>query len=383
MIMRILYTLILTNLAFISYAQLTIIGMNAETPDELLLLALDEIPAGETFHFTDNEYNSTLDAFSPGEGIISFSTNTIVTAGEVFSIKNDGGWSIEGTTDVTLGTVSGSLNFSLGDEQVYVYTTSDNTQSGSISTIIAMVDTWLGTISGSLDPTGNYPDAYVIDLLDNFRNLAYEGDREAIDMDDIMDLSNWNLASTRIDFDMSDFLNVIPVELTYFRASEISNGNLLQWETAAEFDNEKFVIEKSKNGYDFAPIDFLMGQGTVNVNQKYEYLDKSTSVGINYYRLKQVDFNGSFEYSNILILENKAKETVDVYPTLVAESINISLTSDQKNQLVIFDQTGRSIVQKVIENGNNVIDLSSLTRGAYFMTIYMQDGPHVEKFIKQ
>ena len=383
MIMRIFYTLLLTNVTFISYAQLAIIGLNAETPDEILFVALDEIPAGETFHITDNEYDSILDEFTSGEGFVSFSSNAIVEKGDVFSIKNDGGWSIEGTSDITLGTVDGNLNFSLGNEQAYLFKTDDDTNSGSISTILAMVDTWTGVIPSSIDPKVNYPDANVIDLADNERNLTFDGDRETSEIDDIMDLNNWLLSSVRIDLDMTDFFNIIPVELTYFRGNEHSNGNLLQWETASEFDNEKFVIEKSRNGSDFVAIDFLLGHGTMNNSVQYEYMDDSPFIGYNYYRLKQVDFNGSYDYSEILILENLEEKTIDIFPSVVTESINVTISSSQANQLVVFDQSGKSIIQKAIGDGNNTINLSSLASGAYYMTVYLEDGPYVEKFIKQ
>ena len=99
--------------------------------------------------------------------------------------------------------------------------------------------------------------------------------------------------------------------------------------------------------------------------------------------MKQVDFNGDYDYSTTIIIENHSESKIDIYPTLVSESINVELNTDEANQVVIFDQSGKSIIHTVIDDGKNTIDLTALNGGAYYMTVYMESGPYVEKFIKQ
>jgi hypothetical protein len=381
---KILYTLVLTHFTLMSFAQLAIIGQNAETPDELLLVALEDIPAGETYHITDNEYDSANDVFTTGEGFVSFTTNTLVEKGDVFSIKNDGAWSVEGSTNVTIGSSAGSLNFSLGNEQTYLFQTDDDTHTGVISTILGAVDTWTGNIDASIDPRINYPFSQVIDLITNERNLVFNGNRETSSLNEIMTLSNWSISAIRIDLDMTDFYGAaLPVEMSYFRGSEKSYGNLLEWETVTEINNEKYVIEKSKNGRSFTAVDYILGNKNTTETSTYEYVDSQPFSGLNYYRLKQVDFNGDYDYSTTIIIENHSESKIDIYPTLVSESINVELNTDEANQVVIFDQSGKSIIHTVIDDGKNTIDLTALNGGAYYMTVYMESGPYVEKFIKQ
>lgn len=93
---------------------------------------------------------------------------------------------------------------------------------------------------------------------------------------------------------------VIPVELVSLKGLVKGKDILLTWETASESDNYGFEIERSTNYTDWHSIGFVSGQGTTTINHYYSYFDKNIDIGSYYYRLKQVDLNGSFEYSNII-----------------------------------------------------------------------------------
>ncbi len=85
-----------------------------------------------------------------------------------------------------------------------------------------------------------------------------------------------------------------------FTASGINNEYIsLQWETATEIENEGFEIERSINGIDFGKIAWVKGNGTSSEINKYSYNDRNIEQGTYSYRLKQIDCNSSFRYSNI------------------------------------------------------------------------------------
>ncbi len=88
----------------------------------------------------------------------------------------------------------------------------------------------------------------------------------------------------------------LPVELTSFSAVKLTNGVKLSWTTASEINNSGFDIERSSNNKSFNKIAFIPGHGTSTEALSYSYVDNSQS-GKTYYRLKQVDFDGSFNYS--------------------------------------------------------------------------------------
>ena len=90
----------------------------------------------------------------------------------------------------------------------------------------------------------------------------------------------------------------VPVELVSFTASADENKILLRWETATEKNNSGFDVERSTDGKNFAKIGNVQAKGTTTEQQSYSYVDQSSSGGKFYYRLKQVDLDGKFHYSN-------------------------------------------------------------------------------------
>ncbi|MCC6723007.1 MAG: hypothetical protein IT258_00760, partial [Saprospiraceae bacterium] len=117
----------------------------------------------------------------------------------------------------------------------------------------------------------------------------------------------------------------LPVELSKFQVVKEEDKALLNWETASEKDNDKFVVERSTDGLAFEAIGELEGNGTTTEAKHYAFVDKYPLPGVNYYRLKQVDFNGNIEYSNINSVEIESGDEILVYPSLVSSELNIAL----------------------------------------------------------
>lgn len=103
--------------------------------------------------------------------------------------------------------------------------------------------------------------------------------------------------------------NPLPVELTSFTASVTTSGTgLLQWHTESELNNDHFEVERSVDGLNFSKLGSLAGAGTTNKAHDYQFEDVHPILGLVYYRLKQVDFNGEFEYSSIVLLDFTSAE---------------------------------------------------------------------------
>ncbi len=139
----------------------------------------------------------------------------------------------------------------------------------------------------------------------------------------------------------------LPVELTSFNFAISSNIITLFWETESETNNFGFEIEKSENSVNFYKIGFVSGQGTDVSTNKYRFDDFYTRTGSFYYRLKQIDYDGSFHYSSIL--------KVDITPTTATllqnypnpfnpfTTITFQLPNVENVEIVIFNQTGQII----------------------------------------
>ena len=170
----------------------------------------------------------------------------------------------------------------------------------------------------------------------------------------------------------------IPVELTSFTATANLGAVELSWITATETNNRGFEVQRSAGG-EFETIAFVEGHGTTTQTNAYSYTDKTVGTGSYSYRLKQVDFDGTFEYSNVVEVEVAvpAEFALDQnYPNPFNPSTKIAfrLAVDSKVSLKVFDILGQEVTSLV--NGNLVagghsvdFDASSLNSGVYLYRI--------------
>jgi parallel beta-helix repeat protein len=175
------------------------------------------------------------------------------------------------------------------------------------------------------------------------------------------------------------FATSIPVELISFTSSIINNSVSLSWITASELNNSGFDIEKSIDNTNWNKIGFVNGNGTSTEIHNYSYADQSPFIGNSYYRLKQIDFDGTTEYSNIIEVTFGAVSEFALdqnYPNPFNPStkINYSIKEKSNVELKIFDLLGSEIVTLVNEEkspGNYVVsfDASLLSSGVYLYTI--------------
>jgi len=173
-------------------------------------------------------------------------------------------------------------------------------------------------------------------------------------------------------------LIVIPVELALFNASA-DNGNVtLSWQTSTEKNNSGFEIQRrSDTGYE--SIGFVPGFGTTTEKQYYSFVDSRVNPSNYYYRLKQIDFDGTFAYSeevNVEVSSPKYFALEQNYPNPFNPTtvIEFSLATDSKVSLKIFNALGQEV--RTIVNGNMVggfhklsFDASGINSGVYFYKI--------------
>jgi len=182
----------------------------------------------------------------------------------------------------------------------------------------------------------------------------------------------------------------LPVELIDFMAIKVDRGLELQWQTSSELNNEKFQIEMSENGRRFKKIGEIKGSGTTQTQVDYKFLVKEPKAGITYYRLKQIDFDGQFEYSDMVSaeFEYKGVSAGTIYPNPSRSGlVSLDLTSEDSKTapIAVFDATGKLITDQVrsLVQGNNRLDFdfSSLTAGIYILKIGTEQGPIQRKLI--
>ncbi len=165
----------------------------------------------------------------------------------------------------------------------------------------------------------------------------------------------------------------LPVELVSFEGEHLKGvANRLTWQTASEIDNDRFELERSFDGRNFELLSTSPGFGTTTEINNYEFYDSDYKTGEHYYRLKQVDVDGRFEYSEIVVLDVNANDNkVSVFPNPAQDDISVSFGNDVSGDfaLTIFSASGKKLMAQPISlNGERTFNLSieSLPKGVYY-----------------
>lgn len=175
---------------------------------------------------------------------------------------------------------------------------------------------------------------------------------------------------------------VVPVELTSFTGSSVSNGVLLNWTTGSETNNYGFEVQR-KSGDQFISVGFVKGNGTTTEIKHYSYSEKALNSGTFAYRLKQVDLNGKADYSDIIevVVAPHGYYLVQNYPNPFnpTTKISFSLAEDSKVAIMVYNTLGEEVVtliEKDFAAGTHQIDFNAanLNSGVYFYKLLAVNG---------
>ena len=192
--------------------------------------------------------------------------------------------------------------------------------------------------------------------------------------DAIIWTTNWPnniFGDGRIDVLAAVNATVLPIKLKAFRGLVKENNNQLFWTTELEVNSDYFLLEKSIDGVNFSSIGKIATKGKGLGEERYDFTDNFIEKNINYYRLKQVDKDGSFEYSNIIVLKNIKSHKVQVGPNPTKGLLNVSLESVENEALKlqvinISGQVIKTLTMNVLQGKNQFsINLEDLPKGAY------------------
>lgn len=171
----------------------------------------------------------------------------------------------------------------------------------------------------------------------------------------------------------------VPVELTSFTAATNGKEVTLSWSTATELNNQGFELQRKFSSNDFATIGSVKGHGTTTSPNQYSYVDKLTDQGKYFYRLKQIDFDGTFEYSNVIDVEVRVLDKFVLeqnYPNPFNPRTTIGYVLQEKSnaKLTLLNSIGEEIsvlVNEELDKGYHKVEFdgSNLTSGVYFYKI--------------
>jgi hypothetical protein len=177
--------------------------------------------------------------------------------------------------------------------------------------------------------------------------------------------SNWGFGGGGV--------NPLPIELLEFSATPNGNQVDVFWTTASEINNERFEVERSSNAQSFTKITTLAGAGNSNTLLSYTATDLQPLNGVSYYRLKQIDYNGSFEYSEIVPVVFGGNATPQLqFAGIRSGMLELNFTMPLRNvQVHVFDLSGRLLISGGSDDAVTQLQVpaSTLSDGLYLVNI--------------
>ncbi len=170
-------------------------------------------------------------------------------------------------------------------------------------------------------------------------------------------------------------VKLAPMPITYQNqpsAKLQNNLTHISWSVAIQLNNEKYIIEHSnpdsyREALTFSSIGQIAGDGTNNETKHYDYIHTSPSIGNNYYRIKQVDYDGKYSYSDIASVRNDGNGETIIYPNPATSELTI--TTSEPSSMQIMDIYGRVLLKQDISEGQNTINLSTIPTGILIFVV--------------
>ncbi len=181
----------------------------------------------------------------------------------------------------------------------------------------------------------------------------------------------------------------LSIELIYFNITADEKYNQLFWETASEYNNDYFNIEKSYDGITFSEVAQIEGSGSTNKSTQYSYIDAEERFVTTYYRLIAVNYNGEKTKSEIVSVKRDTEKIgiLSIYPNPAKTDLYIDIKAEfpQKSQIQLLNQMGIALITQEIYNPNIItvhINIENLQNGVYYVRYTdEQNKPSTHKFI--
>ena len=182
---------------------------------------------------------------------------------------------------------------------------------------------------------------------------------------------------------------VLPVELASFKGRATQSNIELEWSTASEENNAYFAVERSADAKQFEQIGQVAGHGTTAVLTHYTFADNTPLNGTAYYRLRQVDEDGTYALSKVISVNfaQRKEQAVKLYPTPATDQVQVELPGTRAYYaLLVYDLSGRRVLTQQVQPDSNThtLDVSKLRSGAYVLVLLDETGQqHSSRFLKR
>jgi len=195
------------------------------------------------------------------------------------------------------------------------------------------------------------------------------------------------IENTKATFSLTFGGTALPITLLSFTGEKKGHTTLLKWQTASEYNNDRFEVETSKDGINFYYIGSVSSRGNSAIAQSYDFTDIVPVKGNNYYRLKQVDKDGQYTYSKSVVVSfDEAGTPVSIYPNPVTSELSIDFARPSENVTVnIFSSDGKLVKKQSLNDvqRTRTINVNKLSSGTYVLRITTSHDIYQLRFIKK
>jgi len=183
----------------------------------------------------------------------------------------------------------------------------------------------------------------------------------------------------RVDYDVWEIRAPLPVGMKYFDINYANKMVSLNWGTYFEVNNEGFEIQRSSDFDSWEPIGFVNGNNNSKSTENFNFLDEAPLSGKSFYRLKQMDFDGRFSFSEIRKAFVKSKSiTINPNPT----EGNLSISNSSGAYILLMNANGNTLISKRVDNDDYSFDISTYPTGIYFVRVTDSGDSQTYKIFK-
>lgn len=173
----------------------------------------------------------------------------------------------------------------------------------------------------------------------------------------------------------------LPLTLSRFYLQRNSANIDLKWITENEIDTREFIVERSADGFNFSPIGKVAASGNTTAAKEYSFKDAQPLRGVNIYRLKMADLDGSFTYSKSISATHGSNVIFSIYPNPAKGKFSVYMEDFEGAQLQVVDTRGSIVHQQRVVNHITEFNTGRWSAGLYFIRVNGKGGMHIQKVL--
>lgn len=198
----------------------------------------------------------------------------------------------------------------------------------------------------------------------------------------VMEFSVTSFSNFTPIFNPGSISTPVPVSWLAIGAKRQENLVDVHWSTAAEVNCSHYEVQRSSDGRTFKTLGVVSAMGTTNSVSQYRFLDERAVQSRIYYRIKQIDFDGNYDYSKLIAVQRM--DAVQISPNPFSNQVNVSVGSDWIESLVVLDLYGRELLTKKVDSNSVQLELGpELNYGMYVLRIVTSDGTIEKRIVKR